>query len=98
MGRRRPSSFETAKRTVAGKQMFGDWRVTGVGDEAEEEEEGWGMSGQRQAVKKWARPSRQRNSASSTINHRGSLIFEGGLPVQLGCQPNIPPAMPVWLG
>ena len=64
---------KTAKLLVAAKQMFTQWKVTGL--EEASEDDSWGSG---QAVKKWARPARQRNSATAYINHRQSLIFEGG--------------------
>ncbi|KAK9809804.1 hypothetical protein WJX73_008161 [Symbiochloris irregularis] len=97
-GRPKAASFNTAKLMVAAKQMFTQWRVTGLNEESEDDS--WGMSGQRQAVKKWARPARQRNSATAYINHRQSLVFEGSLPVRnahatVGCDLQQPPGKPL---
>lgn len=61
---------------MAVKQAFAQWQVTGLD---EEEDEGWGMSGQKAKVKKWARPATQRNYANAYLNARQSLVFEGAL-------------------
>lgn len=74
-GKVRAARFATAKVSIASKGSFDAWEVTGL--EAVEEE-GWGMgSGQQQKVKKWARPKKQQNHATASVNHRKSLVFQG---------------------
>ena len=74
-GKRRAGSFATAKVPIAGKGSFDQWRVTDMEDA---EEEGWGMgAGQQQKLKRWAQPTRQKNDATATLNHRQSLVFKG---------------------